>query len=115
MGLFLRVRLRKNRGGRSSNGNPPFPRSISSLTPKLARKLEDILKDLISLEQRGKVTQFLNGTQDADKLSGLVQDIRDVLMEYQVRNRNKPASLNPDIYFRPRYNKTSTIRAVNSS
>jgi hypothetical protein len=29
--------------------------------------------------------QFLNGTKDADKLGGLVDDIRDVIMDYQVR------------------------------
>ena len=37
------------------------------------------------LEQRGKVTRFLNGTQDADKLGGLAEDIRDALMDYLVR------------------------------
>ena len=37
------------------------------------------------MEQRGKVTRFLNGTEDADKISGLVEDIRDAVMDYQVR------------------------------
>jgi hypothetical protein len=47
-------------------------------------KLDSILEELIPLAQRGKVTRFLNNTQDADKLSGMVEDIRDAMMEYQV-------------------------------
>ena len=50
----------------------------------LARKLDDILQDLIPLERRGKVAQFLNSTEDVDMLSGLVEDIRDTMMDYQV-------------------------------
>lgn len=37
------------------------------------------------MEQRGKITRFLNGTKDTDKLGALVEDIRDVMMDYQVR------------------------------
>jgi hypothetical protein len=47
-------------------------------------KLDDILKDLIPLAQRGKVTRFLNNAEDVEKLSGMVEDIRDAMMEYQV-------------------------------
>jgi hypothetical protein len=50
--------------------------------------LDDILKDLIPLAQRGKVTRFLNNAEDAEKLSGMVEDIRDAMMEYQVRPQN---------------------------
>jgi len=31
------------------------------------------------------VTRFLNSAKDVDKLSGLVEDIRDAMMDYQVR------------------------------
>ena len=47
-------------------------------------KLETILKDLEPLAQRGKITRFINSTEDEDKLSGMVEDIRDAIMEYQV-------------------------------
>ena len=47
--------------------------------------MDDILQDLTPLEQRGKVTRFLNSAKDVDKLSGLVEDIRDAVMDYQVR------------------------------
>ena len=37
------------------------------------------------MEQRGKVTRFLNGTEDADKIGGLAEDTRNAIMDYQVR------------------------------
>ena len=40
------------------------------------------------MEQRGKVARFLNGTEGADKLGGLVEDIWDAMMDYQVRLQN---------------------------
>jgi len=49
--------------------------------------MDDILRDLTPLEQRGRVTRFLNSVKDVDKLSGLVEDIRDATMDYQVRPR----------------------------
>jgi hypothetical protein len=51
----------------------------------LDRKLNNILKDLVPLAQRGKVTRFLTSAEDAEKLGGMVDDIRDAMMEYQVR------------------------------
>jgi len=56
----------------------------------VARKLDNILQDLIPLVKRGKVTRFLNGAEDTDKLSGLVDDIRDAMMDYQVCPQNAP-------------------------
>lgn len=46
--------------------------------------LDDILKDLVPLAQQGKFTQFLTSAGDTDKLSGMVDNIRNVMMEYQV-------------------------------
>ena len=37
------------------------------------------------LAERGMITRFLNSTEDTDKLGGLVEDIRDAIMDYQVR------------------------------
>ena len=36
------------------------------------------------MEERGKITQFLNSTEDVNKLGGLAEDIRDAMMDYQV-------------------------------
>ena len=47
--------------------------------------MDDILEDLIPLERRGKVTRFLNSAKDVDSLGGLAEDIRDAMMDYQVR------------------------------
>ena len=80
----------------------------------IVRGLEKIVQELEPLAEQGKVEGFFNNVKNADKLGGLVEDIRDAVMEYQVRNQNKFTSPMPDIYFRLRCNKTSTIRAVNS-
>ena len=52
---------------------------------ELARKLDTVLQDLIPLEQRSKTTRFLNSAKDVDKLGGLAEDIREAMMDYQVR------------------------------
>ena len=48
------------------------------------RKLEDIRRDLALLGEQGKAKGFFNNAGDADKLSGMVEDIRDAIMDYQV-------------------------------
>jgi len=50
----------------------------------MARKLDKVLQDLIPLAERGVVTRILNSTEDMDKLSGLVEDIHEAMMDYQV-------------------------------
>ena len=86
------------------------------LTSSFARKLEDILRELTPLEQRGKVTRFLNGTKDTDKLSGVVEDIRDAMMDYQVCPNILHTRLvrPPNLCIRRLYNRISTIKAVSS-
>ena len=49
------------------------------------RKLQDVGRDLVALEKQGKVEGFFNNTENAGKLSGLVEEIRDAMIEYQVR------------------------------
>jgi hypothetical protein len=50
-----------------------------------ARKLEDICRDLALLGEQGKAKGFLNNVKNAEELSGPVEDIRDAIMDYQVR------------------------------
>ena len=50
----------------------------------MARKLEGICLDLTPLAEQGKVEGFLNNVGNADKLGGLLEDLRDAMMEYQV-------------------------------
>ena len=75
---------RRKREGRYSKGNstPSQVKDQSDVRP--VRKLDDILRALTPLEQRGKVTQFLNSTEDVNKLAGLVEDIHNAMMDYQV-------------------------------
>jgi len=67
------------------------------------------------LVEQGRVEGFFNNVKNADKLGDLVEDIRDAVMDYQVRNQNELTSPMPEVHFRLRYNKISMTRAVNSS
>jgi hypothetical protein len=49
--------------------------------------MERALQDLEPLAERGKITGFLNNVKDAEVLTGLADDIRDAMMDYQVRTR----------------------------
>ena len=48
------------------------------------RKLEDIRQDLALLGEQGKTKGFFNNVENAEKLGGLVEDVRDAMMDYQV-------------------------------
>ena len=50
----------------------------------ICSKLEDIRQDLALLGEQGKAKGFFNNVENADKLSGLVEDVRDAMMDYQV-------------------------------
>ena len=91
------------------------PRLKSESNTGILREFEKILRELEPLAEQGKVEGFFNNVKNADKLSGLVEDIRDTVMEYQVSNQGERAFPIPDICFRLRYNKTPTIRTANSS
>jgi len=81
----------------------------------VARKLEDVRRDLAPLGEQGKVEGFFNNVENANKLRGLVEDIRDAMIEYQVRICNPSTSGASDVRIRLLYSKTSTTRAVDSS
>ena len=48
------------------------------------RKLKEIGQALDSITAQKDLTQFLNDMENAQKLNGLVGDIHDTLMDYQV-------------------------------
>lgn len=48
------------------------------------RKLERIREDLAQVKEQGKIKGFLHNVGNAKRLSGLLEDIRDAMMEYQV-------------------------------
>jgi len=51
----------------------------------MARNLESILRELKPLVDQGRTEGFFSNVENADKLGGVVEDIRDVMMDYQVR------------------------------
>ena len=46
--------------------------------------MQDVRRDLTPLEAQGKVEGFFTNPKNAVKLGGLVEDIRDAMIEYQV-------------------------------
>lgn len=78
------------------------------------RELQHICKDLLLLEERGGVKGFFEEPWNSRKLGGLVEDIRNAMIEYQVCIHNPTISSASDTLTRPRYSKTSTTRAVSS-
>ena len=50
--------------------------------------MQDVLRDLAPLEEQGKIEGFFSNTENATRLGGLVEGIRDAMMEYQVRAAN---------------------------
>jgi hypothetical protein len=50
----------------------------------VSRKLKEASKALESITVRKDLAQFLDIVNNAQKLNGLVEDIRDALMGYQV-------------------------------
>jgi len=81
----------------------------------VCRKLEDVCRDLALLEEQGRVEGFFNNVVNADKLGGVVEDIRDAMMEYQVCIHSLSISATSDFHIRLRYSKISTTKVVGSS
>ena len=59
----------------------PSPR-VGSQTG-ICRKLEDIRQELAPLGEQEKIKGFFSNVENADKLGGLVEDVRDAVMDYQ--------------------------------
>ena len=59
------------------------------------------------------IAQFLSNAENAQKLNDLVDDIREAVMDYQVRAESRGASpVVSNICFRLRYTRTSTKTLV---
>jgi len=77
--------------------------------------LEDVDQDLTRLAKQGMVDGFFNNIKNADKLDGLVEDIRDAIVEYQVRSLNHLFLPYLIVHVRLRYNKISTTKVASLS
>ena len=106
----------REQGERNWKGEITFPKLKGGALPiTITRTLESVCRDLARLEGQGKVEGFFNNVENADKLSGAVEDIRDAMMEYQVCIRNLSAIGISDVRTRLRYSKISTTRTASSS
>jgi len=54
----------------------------------VVRKLEGVYQDLSLLAEQGKVAGFLANAENAQRINGLVEDIREALTDYQVCRSN---------------------------
>ena len=79
----------------------------------VVRKLGHVLQGLNLLEDQGTVEGFFSNVENADKLAGLVEDVRDAVMDYQVCDQSNDHSSISDTPFRLSCNKTSITRAAN--
>ena len=50
----------------------------------ISRKLEEIFQELDLLAGQGKTAGFLANSETAQRISGLVEDVRQAMMDYQV-------------------------------
>ena len=75
---------KNNREERPWNGKLLSKLESSVSQVRIYRKLQDIHQDLVTLGSQGKTEGFFNNVENADKLGGLVEDVRDVMMDYQV-------------------------------
>jgi len=89
--LFPRVISRSKEGGRNWSSRPTLSKSENRVSHTgIGRQLQDVRQDLALLGEQGKVKGFFNNVKNADKLSGLVEDIRDAMIDYQVCGSNAP-------------------------
>ena len=76
---------RSKKGGRLWGGKLSLSRSKSRVSQRrICRKLEGIHRELVLLGEQGKTKRFFNNVKNAENLGGLVEDVRDTIMDYQV-------------------------------
>ena len=81
----------------------------------IGSKLEDIHQDLARLGEQGKAEGFFNNIENADKLGGLVEDVRDTMMDYQVCITSNTLPFRAQVSCRHRCNGICTTRVASSS
>ena len=82
---FPKVMSRSKRGERPWSGKLPLSKFENGVSQTVVdRKLENIHQDLVALGSQGKTKGFFNNVENAGKLGSLVEDVRDVMMDYQV-------------------------------
>ena len=80
----------------------------------ITRKLEGVRQALDLVAAQKNITQFLSNVENAQKLNDLVDDIREAVMDYQVRAESRGAApVVSNIRFRLRCTAVSTTTPAN--
>ena len=88
---FTRAMSTNKKGERDWNGKRRLSKSNCRRLTRARRKLQEVLRDLAPLKMQGEVEGFFNNVENAAQLGGLVEGIRDAMMEYQVCTSNSPS------------------------
>ena len=74
--------------------------------------MEDVRRILDPMATQKDIVRFLNNAENAQKLNDLVDDIREAVMDYQVRISKPSALISSNIFFRVLCNEISTTTPV---
>ena len=80
----------------------------------IVRKLEEVDQAMNSMTTRNDLAGFLNDSENAQRLNGLVEDIRYALMDYQVCIPKTLGPIASKIFLRLPCGETSMRKAVRS-
>ena len=64
----------------------------------IPRKLEDVRRGLTIPSEQGKLVGFLANAENAQMINGLVEDLRETLMDYQVWISNYSFSITSNLH-----------------
>ena len=78
------------------------------------RNFKSFSIDLDRLKKQGAIAGLINNADNAGQLNWVIDNIRDAMLEYQVRTQVELTFPVPDVCFRRHCNKISTIRTVSS-
>ena len=84
------------------------------MTYWITRKLENIRESLTLPSEQQRVIEFLSNVENAQRINGLVEDMYDALMDYQVCMSDHSFSTKSDLCARLHYNMISTMKTVSS-
>ena len=80
----------------------------------MARKLKGVRQALDRMAVQEDISRFLNNADNAQKLNDLVEDIREAVMDYQVRTSKGLVLIASNFHPRLPYNEISITAPVKS-
>ena len=102
----------RERGGKGWNSKLTLQGQGLSLTLGVARKLEDVCQGLTLPVGQEEVVRFLANNENIKRINGLIEDVHEALMGYQVCMPNYSFSTMSYVCSRLHCNKISMMRVV---